>query len=1301
MTNRKQLVSFSEPLSVPEPSHPSHRQSSSRSLRLSDTLDHLKEDFDHKVAPFREKRLGSKAEDFHSAELRFQQEFRLECPQSGRRRFVSLGGTMDPHHEIASFEVSGGSSQAPSSTAVSGHIAKSFGCSEELSADSAGAQDKLNKSQIRHKSMQLEHSLLREDNSRLIYINDPKKTNDKFEFTGNEIRTSKYTFWNFLPKNLFIQFHRIAYLYFLAIAALNQLPPLAVFGRTASLFPLLFVLSVTAMKDGYEDWRRHRSDKNENNREALVLQFGQFQPKIWKRIQAGEVVKIYADETIPCDMVLLGTSDPSGIAYIQTMNLDGESNLKTRYARQETSKLELAERAISGIIRCEQPNRNIYEFTANMEINGQRFPLSQSNIVLRGCQLKNTEWAIGVVVYAGQETKAMLNSAASPSKRSRLETYMNRETLWLSVFLATMCLVVAVGTGLWLKRHENQLDTLPYYRKTYSAGSKNAGKPYKFYGIPMEAFFSFLSSIIVFQIMIPISLYITMELVRLGQSYFMIGDRHMYDSSSNSRFQCRSLNINEDLGQIRYVFSDKTGTLTENKMEFRRASVSGKSYGKSPSSTVTLEDESIRAESGKVPLGQRRLKLKSEITADFELMDMLHKDLSGEDRICAHEFFLTLAACNTVIPIVSNDLSLSGQGSDLHKGSVAIEYQGESPDEIALVTAASAYGYTLFERTSGHIAIDVNGEKLRLDVLGLHEFDSVRKRMSVVIKFPNNVVKVLVKGADTSLFSILKNDDTRDAHMRQATQNHLNEYSSEGLRTLVVASRNLMGKELEEWQSMYEDASTSLTDRALKLRQTAALIECNLAILGATGIEDKLQQGVPETIESLRQAGIKVWVLTGDKQETAISIGLSCKLLTGDMHQIIINGSSENECRKLLSDAKARYGPKCIKDDKNEYLEIPVDSKVSNFSGQHAGLEEGPLVAPLALIIDGSSLVYILEKDLETDLFDIATSCRVVLCCRVAPLQKAGIVDLIKSRTDDMTLAIGDGANDVSMIQMADVGVGICGQEGRQAVMASDFAMGQFRFLKQLLLVHGHLNYQRMGYLVLYNFYRNAVFVLMLFWYILSTAFSTTSALTEWSSVLYSVVYTSVPTIVVGILDKDLSHKTLLQYPKLYAAGHRQESYNVRLFWIVMIDTLWQSLVLFYVPLFIYRESTIDIWSMGSLWTVAVVIIVNIHLAMDIQRWIIYTHLSVWGSIVVTYCCVIVLDSIPMFPNYGTIYHLARSPTYWLSILLITSLGLLPRFLFKAMFQTFWPSDIQIAREAEFLMKRPGYFWSIRNKSSS
>ncbi|KAJ0979193.1 hypothetical protein J5N97_014667 [Dioscorea zingiberensis] len=1161
----------------------------------------------------------------------------------------------------------------------------------ESSAASA-MPEKFNKSQrARPKSVQFDDQFSLEDNpSRLIYINDPRKTNDKYEFTGNEIRTSKYTVITFLPKNLFIQFHRVAYLYFLAIAALNQLPPLAVFGRTVSLFPLLFVLFVTAIKDGYEDWRRHRSDRNENNREAEVLQSGQFRPKKWKRIHVGEVVKIHADETLPCDIVLLGTSDPNGIAYIQTMNLDGESNLKTRYARQETLSMFSEGGSFSGLIRCEQPNRNIYEFTANMEYSGMKIPLGQSNIVLRGCQIKNTDWVVGVVVYAGQETKAMLNSAISPSKRSRLESYMNRETLWLSVFLFGMCAIVAVGMGVWLRDHKAELDTLPYYRKRYYTNGRDNGREYKYYGIPMEIFFSFLSSVIVFQIMIPISLYITMELVRLGQSYFMIEDIQMYDSGSDSRFQCRSLNINEDLGQIRYVFSDKTGTLTENKMEFRRASLYGKDYG---SSTFMKKTSSAEA------VGQR-WKLKSEINVDPELEELLQRDLVGEERLAAHDFFLTLAACNTVIPMATRNCS----GDEMHDEVETIDYQGESPDEQALVAAASAHGYTLLERTSGHIVVDVLGEKLRLDVLGLHEFDSVRKRMSVVIRFPNNTVKVLVKGADSSILNILESvidyGDLGAVHsqIRRETEKHLNGYASQGLRSLVVASRDLNELEFEEWQEKYEEASTSLTDRSVKLRHAAALIECNLNLLGATGIEDKLQDGVPETIESLRQAGIKVWVLTGDKQETAISIGLSCKLLTPNMQQIIINGTTENECRRLLADAKTKYGIKVVghgnkalkkKKSNENILDGCGDKKnstnMSSIDNRSEAFRNGGITGeicenlpdkvleltanPLALIIDGNSLVYILEKDLEPELFDLAISCNVVLCCRVAPLQKAGIVDLIKSRTNDMTLAIGDGANDVSMIQMADVGVGICGQEGRQAVMASDFAMGQFRFLKRLLLVHGHWNYQRVGFLVLYNFYRNAVFVLMLFWYVLCAAFSTTSALTDWSSVLYSVIYTSVPTIVVGVLDKDLSDKTLLRYPKLYEAGHRQESYNLRLFWITMLDTLWQSLVLFYVPVFTYSNTTIDIWSLGSLWTIAVVVLVTVHLAMDIQRWVFVTHIALWGSIVTTFLLMVVLDSIPIFPNYWTIYHLVSSRTYWLTIILIIVIALLPRFLYKVLQQ--------------------------------
>lgn len=644
------------------------------------------------------------------------------------------------------------------------------------------------------------------------------------------------------------------------------------------------------------------------------------------------------------------------------------------------------------------------------------------------------------------------------------------------------------------------------------------------------------------------------------------------------------------------------------------------------------------------------------VKTDPELSRLLRSGRDIEEGRRARDFFLALAACNTIVPLVVDTVDPQQK---------LIDYQGESPDEQALVYAAAAYGFVLIERTSGHIVIDVQGDRQRFDVLGLHEFDSDRKRMSVIVGCPDKTVKLFVKGADSSMFGVI--DKTLNLDIICATEAHLHAYSSMGLRTLVIGMRDLSRTEFDEWHSAYDKASTALFGRAALLRNVAANIESNLHILGASGIEDKLQDGVPEAIESLRQAGIKVWVLTGDKQETAISIGYSCKLLTSEMTQIVINSNSKESCRKSLMDA------------------IVMSDKLAAISpGIHnSAIGTGSARVPLALIIDGTSLVYILETELEKELFKVATSCDVVLCCRVAPLQKAGIVSLIKNRTDDMTLAIGDGANDVSMIQMADVGIGISGQEGRQAVMASDFAMGQFRFLVPLLLVHGHWNYQRMAYMILYNFYRNAVFVFMLFWYVLYTAFSLTTAITEWSSVLYSVIYTASPTIVVGILDKDLSRKTLLKYPQLYGSGQREERYNLKLFILTMMDTVWQSAAVFFIPLLAYRHSTIDGSAIGDIWTLAVVILVNVHLAMDVFRWNWITHASIWGCIVATAICVIIIDSIPSLPGYWAIFHVMGTALFWLCLLSITVAAMVPRFMTKVFTEFFWPTDIQIAREAE------------------
>lgn len=1090
---------------------------------------------------------------------------------------------------------------------------------------------------------------INDEDARLVYINDIEKTNERFQFAGNSIRTGKYSILTFLPRNLFEQFHRVAYIYFLVIAVLNQLPQLAVFGREASILPLAFVLLVTAVKDAYEDWRRHRSDKIENNRNASVLVNDQFQLKRWKDIRVGEIIKVHANETLPCDMVLLSTSDATGVAYVQTINLDGESNLKTRYAKQETFLKVPEKDKITGLIKCEKPNRNIYGFQANMDIDGKRLSLGPSNIVLRGCELKNTAWALGVVVYAGRETKAMLNSSGAQSKRSRLETQMNFQIIILSLFLAALCIVVSVCAAVWLRRHRNELDDMPFYRRK-DFSEEGEVKDFNYLGWGLEIAFTFLMSVIVFQVMIPISLYISMELVRLGQAYFMVRDTQMYDEASNTKFQCRALNINEDLGQVKYIFSDKTGTLTENKMEFHCASIMGVDYSGGEANTETEHVGHAIEVNGKI------LRPKMKVKTDPELLQLARSGNGTKEGKCIYNFFLALAACNTIVPIVidTSDPTLK-----------LVDYQGESPDEQALVYAAAAYGFMLVERTSGHIVIDIRGEKQRFNVLGLHEFDSDRKRMSVILGCPDKSVQVFVKGADTSMFSVI--DKSLSMNVMHATEAHLHAYSSRGLRTLVVGMRELSDRKFEQWHSSFEHASTALIGRAALLRKVASTVENNLSILGASGIEDKLQQGVPEAIESLRIAGMKVWVLTGDKQETAISIGYSSKLLTAKMTQVTINSNSKESCRKSLEDA------------------IVMVKKLTTVPAVMNGAEIDSVagVTPVALIIDGTSLVYVLDSELEEQLFQLAGFCSVVLCCRVAPLQKAGIVALVKNRTDDMTLAIGDGANDVAMIQMADVGVGISGQEGRQAVMASDFALGQFKFLVPLLLVHGHWNYQRMGYMILYNFYRNAVLVLVLFWYVLFTAFTLTTAVTQWSSVLYSIIYTSVPTIVVAILDKDLKRRTLLTYPQLYGAGHRKECFNLKLFWVTMLDTLWQSLAVFLIPLFAYWGSTIDGSSIGDLWTIAVVILVNLHLAMDINRWNWITHAAIWGSVIATFICVIVIDALPTMPGYWAIFEVTKTGLFWLCLLAIVVVAIVPRFVVKFICEYYRPCDVHIAREIE------------------
>jgi phospholipid-translocating ATPase len=543
----------------------------------------------------------------------------------------------------------------------------------------------------------------------------------------------------------------------------------------------------------------------------------------------------------------------------------------------------------------------------------------------------------------------------------------------------------------------------------------------------------------------------------------------MYNSRLDQVCIPKTWNISDDLGQIEYIFSDKTGTLTQNIMEFRRCTINGVAYGLGDTEAAIgakLRDNEAAADSARITQKIDLEKARSDmLNKQRELFDhkyinpnstfvdpQLFDDIAQQDEQSQSvvHFFSALALCHTVLPELP----------DPDNNPNLIDYKAQSPDEAALVATARDMGFTFVEREKDNVVVDIMGEQRSMTLLNVLEFNSTRKRMSVIMQNPlDGKIVLLCKGADSVIYERLAQDiqgdpDTVESQkrVREETLDHLALFANEGLRTLCIASRMLDEDEYKQWAARYHAASNAISNRDEQIESVCEEIECNLTLIGGTAIEDKLQVGVPDTIAVLAEAGIKIWVLTGDKVETAINIGFACNLLTKDMLLISVNARSEEETVEQLANALNEVGEK---------------SKTQK----------------CALVIDGESLKYALEGGCKQELLNLGTQCRAVICCRVSPMQKAKVVNMVKKGLKVMTLAIGDGANDVSMIQEANVGVGISGEEGRQAVMASDYAIAQFSYLGKLLLVHGRWSYLRTSEMILTFFYKNIMWTLVLFWY--------------------------------------------------------------------------------------------------------------------------------------------------------------------------------------------------------------------------
>ncbi|KAL6721865.1 phospholipid transporting ATPase [Lecanora helva] len=1008
-----------------------------------------------------------------------------------------------------------------------------------------------------------------------------------------------------------------------------------------------------------------------------------FKKDYWKSVQVGDFVRIYNEDQIPADVVILSTSDPDGACYVETKNLDGETNLKVRQALHSGRSIKHAKdcEQTEFEIETEPPHGNLYQFNGaarwtqrdprNSAAPGTEMvePISINNLLLRGCSLRNTEWVLGVVVFTGQESKIMLNAGMTPSKRSRIARELNWDVVYNFAILFCMCLVSGIINGVTWSQGNHSLDYFDYG----SYGSSPA----------LDGFITFWASIILFQNLVPISLYISLEIIKTCQAFFIYSDTFMYYEKVDYPCTPKSWNISDDLGQIEYIFSDKTGTLTQNVMEFKKCSVNGIPYGEAYTEAQAgmqrRQGIDIEAEADKAhkQIAMDRVKMLADLRRihpnpylhDDELTfiapDFVN-DLEGragnEQKAAAEQFMLALALCHTVI-------------TERTPGDPPrIEFKAQSPDEAALVATARDCGFTVLGRSNDGIILNVLGEEREYTVLNTLEFNSTRKRMSAIIRMPDGKIILFCKGADSIIYSRLKKGEQQQ--LRKTTADHLEMFAREGLRTLCVAQKEIEESEYQQWNKEHDLAAEAIVDREDKLEAVSDIIERDLTLIGGTAIEDRLQDGVPDTIALLADAGIKLWVLTGDKVETAINIGFSCNLLNNAMDLIVFKPQADTA--------------EATEDELNKHLST-FGITGSNEELKAARKDHQPPEPTHAIVIDGDALKQALDEQVRQKFLLLCKQCKSVLCCRVSPAQKAAVVGMVKQGLDVMTLSIGDGANDVAMIQEADVGVGIAGEEGRQAVMSSDYAIGQFRFLQRLILVHGRWSYRRLAETIANFFYKNIVWTLALFWYQIYNDFDCSYLFDYTYILLVNLAFSSLPVIFMGILDQDVNDKVSLAVPQLYRRGIERKEWSQLKFWLYMGDGLYQSLICFFMPYLLFSPATFNTQSglgvddnkrIGVYTASATIVVMNVYILLNTYRWDWLMLLLVSISILLIWFWTGVYTAASSSDQfYKAAPQVYGQLSFWVLTLLTVSICLLPRFSIKSFQKIFLPLDVDIIRE--------------------
>ena len=1040
---------------------------------------------------------------------------------------------------------------------------------------------------------------------------------------SNKEENNKFNVFTFFPITLFNQFRQFGNLFYLIMTITQFIPTLAVGFLFTYIAPLAFVVAVSMGKELYDDINRRIQDKKTNSTKiTIIISTGNSVQRAEKNasdLQIGDVVELKKDGRVPADLVVLKTFNEAkdNQAFIRTDQLDGETDWKLRKAPGITQNMDESKLFSSSLeYEYEPPSKLIYEFKGvvkcKTEEGDKKEPLN----------LENTMWAstvvasqkvIGVVIYTGKETRAKMNLSTPKLKLGILDQEINRLNLYLFVITFIVAFIITCAKGF-----------------------------------NSNFFFNLIKYIVLFCAIIPISLRVNLD---VSKTYFSIRinrDKEIKDTIA------RNSTIPEELGRISYVFTDKTGTLTKNEMIFKIIAMDSEVFNEEKFADLKqiLSDEC--QEGNDAPMldlikkqniiPENNLSTSNISNSDSNLISTslkgtepkMKKSLKRHRNKLIRDAITAMCLCNNVTPIVDdNDNS-------------KMTYQASSPDEVALVKFAETLDMKLVARTDKLITIvDAAGNEEEFDVLANFPFSSDTKRMGIILKNrKHGHIIYYLKGAENVMMRFVKPDSVT------TISEHAENLATKGLRTLVLTEKLISQEDFDEWNKEYEEAKTSMEDRQKKIAEVVAKLENNMEFLCVTGVEDLLQNDVATTIDNLRNAGMKVWMLTGDKVETATCISISAGL-KAKMHKIytIKNDEIKEEVR-------------------NDEKKTEITVLLSKFDEYKRKISFDPHL----FIIDGDTLDLAL-KNCEKEFFRTAMLAPSVVCCRCSPTQKRIIVHTIKNYTDARTAAVGDGGNDVAMIQEADVGIGIVGKEGLQASLAADYSILEFNYLNKLLLWFGRISYKNTSMMAKFIIHRGLIISFNQFIFSCIFYFNPVPLYSGFLSFGYSTIFTSLPCICV-LLDQDVNKDNVLTFPTLYKLLLKGRELNLKNFLLWLFKSIFQAFIIMFGAILLFKDN-IFLKIVTVTFTCLIYLeIFNVYLEINKYHWFMWVS---FGSTLLVY-----LLTIGLLPNYLDIYFIFDLGTFF-KIPLIAAVAWAPFFIVSKIKKWCFPEAIEKLNQAKSL----------------